>query len=129
MSINFILFDSVADFQNYVERTIAETKTMMGSQMRIIDEVKRKNENLKNKGGRAAGQSQRTDIAGFKVLVNPGVEHELRLMEETFSALQDRLTEFERTKEMFPHVKDATKVGIVLEDGLPSGFMLYTNKK
>ena len=129
MPINLILFDSVADFRNYVEQTIAEIKTAMGSQMRIIDEVKRNNRNLKDKGGKATAQSQRTEVAGFKVLVNPSVEHELKLMEETFSTLQDKLTGFEKTREIFPHIKDATKVGVVLEDGLPSGFMFYTNNQ
>lgn len=124
MSINFMLFSSVADFRNYVETTIAETKTAMGSQMRAIDEVKRKHRNLDSK---STDQSQRTDIEGFKVLVDPSVEHELRLMEETFSTHQDRLTAFEKTKEIFPHTKNVTRVGVVLEDGIPSGFMFYTN--
>lgn len=128
MLVNLILFDSVGNFRNYVERTMAEVKTAMGSQMRMIDEVKRKNENLKGRGD-TTSQSQRISVAGFKVLVNPNVEHELRLMEETFSTLQDRLTAFEKTREIFPHIKNATKVGVVLEDGLPSGFMLYTGSQ
>lgn len=128
LSINFILFGSADDFLSYVEKAIAETKTKMGTQMRIIDEVKRKHGSMNN-GSKEFRQSQRIDIAGFKVLIDPSVEHELRLMEETFSALQDKLVVFEKTKELFPQAKSSSKVGLVLEDGLPSGFTFYTDNQ
>ena len=52
----------------------------------------------------------------------------LKLMEETFSSLQDTLTAFESTKALLPHMtNDKMKVGMVLDDGLPSAFMFDLN--
>ena len=124
MTINFLVFDSVPDFKKHIEQTIAETKTSMGTQMRRIDEAKKK---LKNRAG--SPETKKLDIAGFRVLVNPTIEHELKLMEETFSSLQERLELFEKSKELFPHLTNQNmKVAVVLEDGLPSAFMLDLRK-
>jgi hypothetical protein len=122
MPINFLEFDSVPNFKKYIEQTIAETKTAMGTQMRSIDELKKKL-NTKGKAGSAA-DTKRLEIAGFKVLMNPTIEHELKLMEETFSSLQERLEMFEKTKELFPHMTNQNmRIALVLEDSLPSAFM------
>src|SRR5262245_4788131 len=116
MTINFLVFDSVPDLKKHIEQTIAETKTSMGTQMRRIDEAKKK---LKNRA--TSPETKKLDIAGFRVLVNPTIEHELKLMEETFSSLQERLELFEKSKELFPHLTNQNmKVAVVLEDGLPS---------
>lgn len=124
MAINFLVFDSVPDFKKHIEQTIAETKTSMGTQMRRIDEAKKK---LKNRAG--SPETKKLDIAGFRVLVNPTIEHEMKLMEETFSSLQERLELFEKSKELFPHLTNQNmKVAVVLEDGLPSAFMLDLRK-
>ncbi len=123
MSINFLIFESVPNFKKYIDQTIAETKTAMGTQMRSIDDLKKKLPSTKNKGGNPT-ETKRLEVAGFKILMNPTVEHELKLMEETFSSLQDRLEMFEKTKELFPHMTNPNmKIGLVLDDGLPSAFM------
>ncbi|MGI0049450.1 MAG: hypothetical protein ACREAW_07910 [Nitrososphaera sp.] len=127
MSITFITFNSVGDFKRYVDQTIAEVKSAMGIQMRTIDEVKRRPGSAKGPKN-PSEQSQRKELAGFNVLVNPTAEHELKLLEETFSTHQDKLMEFEKVKELYPHLKEEMKVGVVLEEGIPTGFMLYTDK-
>jgi len=127
MAINFLVFESVTDFKKYIDQAIAETRTAMGVQMKNIDGLKRKMGDAKNKG-RTNADIKKLEIAGFKVLVNPTIEHELKLMEETFSSLQDILTSLEGTKGLIPHVpNDKTKIGMVLEDGLPSAFMFDLN--
>lgn len=124
MAINFIVFDSVASFKKYVDLTIAEIKTGMGKQMKSIDDMKKKFESAKGK----KAETKRMEISGFKVLVKPTVEHELQLMEETFSSLQDRLNAFENTKSLYPTLtKDEMKLGLVLDDGIPSAFMFDLN--
>jgi vacuolar-type H+-ATPase subunit D/Vma8 len=127
MGINFLVFDSVNSFRKYIDQAIADTKTEMGKQMKNIDDSKKKLAHAKNKA-RTPADTKRLEIAGFKVLVSPTVEHELKLMEETFSSLQDRLTAFESTKALLPHMTDdKMKVGMVLDDGLPSAFMFDLN--
>jgi len=127
MAINFLVFESETDFKKYIDQAIAETRTAMGVQMKNIDGLKRKMGDAKNKG-RTNADIKKLEIAGFKVLVNPTIEHELKLMEETFSSLQDILTSLEGTKGLIPHVpNDKTKIGMVLEDGLPSAFMFDLN--
>jgi len=122
MPINYLVFDSVSNFKGYIERSIAETKSAMGSQMRGIDELKKKF-NSRNPGSSGA-DTKRLDVAGFKVLVNPTIEHELKLMEEAFSSLQEQVEMFEKTKELLPQMTNPNmRIGLVLEDGLPSAFI------
>ena len=122
MPINYLVFDSVSNFKGYIEKSIAETKSAMGSQMRGIDELKKKF-NSRNPGSSGA-DTKRLDVAGFKVLVNPTIEHELQLMEEAFSSLQEQVEMFEKTKELFPQMTNPNmRIGLVLEDGLPSAFI------
>jgi hypothetical protein len=127
VAITFITFNSVGDFKRYVDQTIAETKSAMGIQMSSIDQLKRRHSSAKGSKN-PSEESQRKELAGFKVLVNPTVEHELKLLEETFSTHQDKLIVFEKVKELYPHLKDEMKVGVVLEEGVPTAFMLHTDK-
>ena len=79
-------------------------------------------------GGRqeAAKDTKQTEISGFRVLMNPTAEYELNLMEEAITSLQERLTNFENSREIFPVLSEETmKVGVVLNDGLPTGFLFY----
>lgn len=126
MSITFITFNSVGELKKYVDQTIAETKSAMGIQMRSIDELKRRHDSAKKPKNHS--EIQRKELAGFKVLVNPTEEHELKLREETFSTLEGIMIEFEKVKELYSHLKEDAKVGVVLEEGVPTGFMLYTDK-
>jgi hypothetical protein len=127
VAITFITFNSIGDFKRYVDQTIAETKSAMGVQMSSIDQLKRRHGSAKGSKN-PSEESQRKELAGFKVLVNPTVDHELKLLEETFSTHQDKLIVFEKVKELYPHLKDEMKVGVVLEEGVPTAFMLHTDK-
>jgi hypothetical protein len=127
VAITFITFNSIGDFKRYVDQTIAETKSAMGIQMSSIDQLKRRHGSAKGSKN-PSEESQRKELAGFKVLVNPTVDHELKLLEETFSTHQDKLIVFEKVKELYPHLKEEMKVGVVLEEGVPTAFMLHTDK-
>jgi hypothetical protein len=55
------------------------------------------------------------------------MEHELALMEEEFSSLQDKLSAFEQVKELYKVLTDERmRVGVVLNEGMPSAFMIYS---
>ena len=134
MTISFIICNSVSEFKAFIEKNITETQSALGLQMKQIGVARRKYEEAK----RAAGVSgldkklpakdvKKISIAGFKVLVNPSIEHELSLMEEAFSSLQERLNTFNQVRgDIYPALSDdRMKVGVVLEDGIPSAFMFY----
>jgi len=47
-------------------------------------------------------------------------------MEEAITSLQERSTNFENAREIFPVLSEKRmKVGVVLNDGLPIGFLFY----
>lgn len=136
MTISFSVCNSVPEFKKFVEQGIAETQSALGKQMTQIGVVRKKYEEAKKAAGVTglgkklpARDVKKTTIAGFNVLLNPSQEHELTLMEEAFSSLQDKLNTFERAKGLYSVLSDERmKVGIVLEDGVPTAFMLYPAK-
>ncbi len=136
MTISFIICNSVPEFKKFVEKNITETQAALGIQMKHIGLARKRYEEAKKAAG-VSGLNQKlpmpgvkkTTIAGFNVLLNPSLEHELNLMEEAFSSLQEKLNAFEQVKNLYPTLSnERMKVGIVLEEGVPMAFMLYDVK-
>lgn len=136
MAITINFFDNVSELSKYVEQAVSDTKTTLGSHLKVVEDVrKRYDKAMKRYEGfkkLTKGKSdhlrdtKQLEVAGFKVLVNPTSEYELTLMEEAITSLQDRLAAFEKTKELFPAVSDENmKIGMVLNDGTPTGFLFY----
>ena len=160
MTISVSSFDSKSEFQQYVDQTIRETKTLLGSYMTKIEQVRRKYNTSKrtnpetassnvskgdgslrkflggkkdSAGSKKPAESQASstnlkqqEVAGFKVLINPPPEYELRILEDTITSLQERLETFERAKGLFPTItNERTGISVVLDDGLPTGFVLH----
>ena len=136
MAIVIKRFENVSSFKKYIEDTIAETKTLLGTHMGEIEAIRQRYEKTRKRldlikkmtGGKqeAAKDTKQTEISGFRVLMNPTAEYELNLMEEAITSLQERLTNFENSREIFPVLsEESMKVGVVLNDGLPTGFLFY----
>jgi len=159
MTISVSTFDSKSEFQQYVDMTIRETKTLLGSYMTKIELVRKKYNSSKRTstetpsnvskgdgslrkflGGKkdttaskkpaeppaSSTNIQQQEVAGFKVLINPPPEYELRILEDTITSLQERLETFERAKGLFPTItNERTGISVVLDDGLPTGFVLH----
>lgn len=136
MAISVGIYNSTTEFKKYIEKTIADLKTELGTHMALTEEIRRKYDKNKKRyetlkkltGGKTdvLKDTKQLDVAGFKVLVNPTAEYELTLMEESVSSLQDKLAAFERAKELNSVMTDESmKVGVVLNDGTPTGFMFY----
>ena len=135
MAISITVFNSAPEFKSYVEKTITDSKMTLGDYMKSIEEIRKKYERtkkrydtLKKLTGKVevTKDTKQIDVGGFKVLVNPTAEYELTLMEEAITSLQEKVNLFEKAREMFPALVDETmKVGVVLNDGVPTGFMLY----
>ncbi|MCI0558984.1 MAG: hypothetical protein MN733_10850 [Nitrososphaera sp.] len=136
MTITISFFETIPEFKKYVEHSITETKTQLGSHLSQTEEVRQRYDKSRKHydtlkkftGGKqeVPKNTKQMEVAGFKVLVNPSAEYELTLMEEAVSTLQERLDAFEKTKELFPVVaEDGMKIGVVLNEGIPSGFMFY----
>jgi len=159
MTISVSSFDSKSEFQQYVDQTIRETKTLLGSYMAQIELVRRKYNTSKRSNPETTSNASKGDgslrkflggkkdtkvskkpaeslasstnlkqqeVAGFKVLINPPPEYELRILEDTITSLQERLETFERAKGLFPTItNERTGISVVLDDGLPTGFVLH----
>jgi len=128
--LSFITYTSVSDFKTFIEQNISETKSKLGTQLTQIGDARKKYEEAKKRGATSSKKDvKQMEIAGFKVLVNPTEEHELTLMEESFSSLEDKLNAFERVKELYRSLTNENmRIGIVLEDGVPEAFMFYQPK-
>jgi len=136
LTITISFFNSKMEFKKYVEQSITETNALLGTHMVQTEEVrkrfdksKKRFDTLKKFGGGKQDvpkDTKQMEVAGFKVLVNPTADYELTLMEEAVSTLQERLDAFEKTKEIFPVLtEEDMRIGVVLNEGIPTGFMLY----
>lgn len=130
MVLSFVVYTSVSEFKKFVEQNISETKSKLGTQLTQIGEARKKYEEAKKRGMTSSKKDvKQMEIAGFKVLINPTEEHELTLMEEAFSSLEDKVSAFERAKELYRSLtSENTRIGVVLEDGVPEAFMFYQPK-
>lgn len=141
MALTTANFDSGADFIKYVDQAIADIKQSLGVYMKKVEEIRQRYEKVRKRhdtlkkllGGKKeiTGDTKQLEVAGFKVLINPTAEYELSLLENIVSSLQEKLVAFEKTKELLPIIKDEEemKISMVLDDGIPSGFMLYVEEK
>ena len=72
--------------------------------------------------------TRQMDIAGFKVLVNPTANYELNLLDEATKSVQEKIESLERIRKQFiPSLKNG-KIAAILDDGIPTAFMHYTEK-
>jgi len=135
MAITVTFFDNVNDLSKYVDQSIADTKAALGYHTQHIEEVRKRYDKSKKRiegfrklGGKAdhLKGTKQVEVAGFRVLVNPTAEYELTIMEEAITSIQDRLEAFEKAKQLYPAVSDENmKIGMILNDGVPTGFMFY----
>ena len=136
MTVTVSFFNSVPELSKYVEDAIIQTKADLGTHLSQTEEVRKRYEKSRKRydtlkkltGGKQEipKDTKQMEVAGFKVLVNPSADYELTLMEEAVSTLQEKLDAFEKAKELFPVLTDeGLKIGMVLNEGIPGGFMLY----
>jgi alanyl-tRNA synthetase len=136
LAITVTFFSSVSEMSKYVDQTTADIKAALGYHLKEIEGVRQRYDKAKKRyegfkkitGGKsdALKDTKQLEVAGFKVLVNPSAEYELTIMEEAITSLQERLEAFEKTKELIPAVSEENmKIGMVLNDGTPTGFMFY----
>lgn len=140
MALTAVTFGSASDFIKYIDQAITEIKASLGDHMKQVEAIRQRYEKVKKRhdtlkkllGGKkeVASDAKQLEVAGFKVLINPSAEYELSLLENVVSSLQEKLDAFERTKELLPLLKseEDMRISMVLDDGIPSGFMLYVEK-
>ena len=134
LAITVAFYESVEELQKSVDRAISDSKTVLGNTFQKTEEVRKRYDEIRNhfdpsksKGkGQRATETRQQEISGFKVLINPTVDYELRLMEESATSLQEKIETFEKVKELYPMLSSQnTKIAMILNDGVPSGFMFF----
>lgn len=126
MAITVNIFRSVQELQIDVERSIAESKKILGQTFTKTEEVRGRYNDERKKNGESRKDTKQMEIAGFRVLVNPTVDYELRLMEESATSIQEKINAFEKVKELYPKLTaQDMKIAMILNDGVPSGFMFF----
>jgi hypothetical protein len=135
MTITVEFFESISEFKKHVDATISDTNKTLGVTLQRTEEIRKRYEAKKKHFDSLQKHSSKKDIpkdtkqmevASFKVLINPSADYELMLIEESVSSLQEKIESFEKTKELFPSLpKDNMKIAMVLNEGVPAGFMFY----
>ncbi len=143
MAVTTIHLQSAEEFTKYIDQEIGQIKKTLGAYMKDIEEIRLRYEKLKKRydaikrlatGTKDANmlnpETKQLEVAGFKVLMNPTAEYELSLMENVVASLQEKLNAFERSKELLPlfSSEEGMTVTMVLDDGIPTGFMVYVEK-
>ena len=136
MTITVAFFDSVHDLRVYVEKSITDTKVILGETYAKTEEIRKRYDvfrageqpDSRNSGGKKSGNNgtRQKEVAGFRILINPSPAYELKLIEESVATLQERIEMLEKTKELYPAVdKQSSRIAMVLDEGVPSGFMFF----
>jgi hypothetical protein len=119
MGIIVYFFDSPKDLGSYVEQQLKEARGLILSHSHRLEEARKKFDS-RTKGGTKSRQSE---VAGFRVLVNPTADYELQILDEAVKSTQEKIEVLERVrKELIPSLKE-TRVTAILDDGIPTAFM------
>jgi hypothetical protein len=130
MGIIISFFESREDLSKYVEQQLAEAKNTLLSHSRRLSEAQKR---FDLEGGGQDGKKKRekqndtkqSDIAGFKVLINPTANYELNLLDEATKSVQEKIEVLERVRNQFlPNLKNG-KISAIFDDGIPTAFMHY----
>ena len=133
MGIIILFFESREDLSRYADLELTEAKNTLLSRSRRLSEAQKRADleggGQKNKKKQAKqNDTTQTDIAGFKVLINPTANYELNLLDEATKSVQEKIEVLERIrKQLLPGLKNG-KIAAVLDDGIPTAFMHYTDK-
>ena len=133
MGIIISFFESREDLSKYVEQQLAEAKNTMLSHSRRLSEAQKRFDlegraQDSKKKQENQDSTKQSNIAGFKVLINPTANYELNLLDEAAKSMQEKMEAFERVRGQFlPSLKNG-KIAAVLDDGIPTAFMHYPDK-
>ena len=133
MGIIISFFESREDLSKYVEQQLAEAKNTLLSHSRRLSEAQKRFD-LEGRGQDSKkkrekqNDTKQSDIAGFKVLINPTANYELNLLDESTKSVQEKIEVLERVRNQFlPNLKNG-KISAIFDDGIPTAFMHYTDK-
>ena len=133
MGIIISFFESKEDLSKYIEQQLTEAKNTLLSHSRRLSEAQKRfdlegGEQASKKKREKLNDTKQSDIAGFKVLINPTANYELNLLDEATKSLQEKIEVLERVRDQFlPNLKDG-KISAIFDDGIPTAFMHYTEK-
>lgn len=133
MGIIISFFESTEDLSRYVELQLAEAKNTLLSHSSRVSEAQTRLEqsgvgNDGKKKHAIQSDTKKTEIAGFKVLINPTANYELNLLDEAIRSAQQKIEVLERvTKQLLPSLKNG-RIAAILDDGIPTAFMHYVDK-
>jgi hypothetical protein len=133
MGIIISFFESREELSKYVEQQLAEAKNTMLSHSRRLSEAQKRYDlegggQESKKKREKQDNTKQSDIAGFKVLINPTANYELNLLDEATKSVQEKIEVLDRIRNQFlPSLKNG-KIAAILDDGIPTAFMHYPDK-
>lgn len=130
MGISIAFFDSVAELASYIELELKAANQLFSSYTSRIENTRaayQEAQERKRSSDPGRGSTTKTEIAGFKILFNPGPEHELGVLDDALETLREKIDALTRTKnELIPKLENNGKITAIFEDTIPSAFIYYT---
>ena len=127
-------FQPAAEFVKYLEDNIVKLKNKQERYSKLLQETTDKDERRRKriaivkalKQEENLSKTQKFEVGGYPVLLNPTPEYELKLIEHVLFCLQDNLSAFERSRELVSLALsgEISKVCIVLSNDVPVGLSL-----
>lgn len=135
MAITIYRFESPTELVSYLDKVLSETRNTLSLHMKDTEDIRiryekyrKRTEAIKKLTGSKGeiATTKQLDFSGLRVLVNPTAEYELSLMENVIVSLQAKIDAFQKIRDTLPTIDiEAMKISLVLNDGIPTGFMLY----
>lgn len=140
MGISLSFFDSTADLIKYIDQELTETKGLLLSHTRKVEEARKrfdaakKEETSKNskasRSGLLGNTKQLSDIKDFKVLVDPSPDYELNLLDEAIKTAQEKIEALEKAKkEVIPVLRNSTTITAIFDNEVLIAFMYHSSPK
>ena len=131
-------FPNVREFISYIDKEIDELRKSLSKVLKDVEDLRAKAEKVRKlretlarivEGLEKTG-SREVDLKDIKLVVNPTVEDEARLMEDLISDMQERILTFQKVRKAVEPLMELgelpTAIKVVFKDGKPVKLLLRT---
>lgn len=132
MAISLTFFNAASDLDKFIDEQLIQAKDILHSYSTMLEETRKKfddtvieqTETKKLKKSSAPGNVKKIDIEGFKILVNPSLDYEMKVLDEAILAIQERIAGLEKAKKnIIPLLKKSSRIIAIFDENVPTAFM------
>ncbi len=131
-------FPNVREFISYIDKEVDVLRKALSEVLKEVEELRAKAEKARKlretlarivEGLEKTG-SREVDLKDIKLVINPTVEDEARLMEDLISDMQERILTFQKVRKAIEPLMELGElpaaIKVVFKDGKPMKLLLRT---